>query len=99
MAEYSKASPYYGTKSFNNFLDIWEPRTITKDPADTVFVVESIYQYRPDLLASDLYGDPSLWWVFAARNPNTIKDPIFDMKPGVAIFLPNKDNLIKDLGL
>jgi len=99
MAQYSKASPYYGTKSFSSFLDIWEPRTIAKDPADIVFTVESIYQFRPDLLAADLYGDPSLWWVFAARNPNTIKDPIFDMKTGVSIYLPSKDNLIKDLGL
>lgn len=99
MVKYSKSSPYYGTKMFNNFLDVWESRTITKDPADVVFTITTTYQFRPDLLAFDLYGDSALWWVFAVRNPNTIKDPIFDMVAGISIFLPNKNNLVKDLGI
>ena len=97
--KYSKSSPYFGTAYYSNALDFWEGRTITKDPADVKYSIDVVYKYRPDLLAFDLYGDPSLWWVFASRNPNTIKDPIFDFYPGVIIYLPRKDNLTKDLGL
>ena len=57
------------------------------------------YKNRPDLLAADLYGDAALWWVFAARNPNVLKDPLFDFRPGVTIYIPTKETLVADLGL
>jgi hypothetical protein len=50
-------------------------------------------------LAFDLYGDANLWWVFAARNPNVIRDPIFDFLPGVRIYIPKKTTIDRDLGL
>jgi hypothetical protein len=40
-----------------------------------------------------------LWWVFAVRNPNVIKDPIFDFFPGQTIYIPNKNTLTTYLGL
>jgi hypothetical protein len=45
-----------------------------------------------------LYGDANLWWVFALRNPNTIKDSIFDMRVGNKIYLPKKSTLDSLLG-
>lgn len=99
MASYSKSSPYYETKNYGNFLDIMQMRNFRKLASDVRYQIDRIYQYRPDLLAFDLYGDAGLWWVFAARNPNTIKDPVFDFKPGVAIYIPKKETLIADLGL
>ena len=54
--------------------------------------------YRPDLLAYDLYGSIKLWWIFSQRNMDIIKDPIYDMVPGVKIFLPKSSNLTKTLG-
>lgn len=99
MADYSATSPYSQTGLFGNFLDVMKYRSITPSTNDQILVINSTYQYRPDLLAADLYDNPGLWWVFAARNPNTIKDPIWDMKVGVKIFLPKQDRLFKDLGL
>lgn len=96
---YKKSSPYATTTTFGPFLDILKSRTITKDANDVQFTINTVYKYRPDLLAHDLYGDSALWWVFAARNPNTIKDPIFDFYPGVTIYIPKKSNLVTDLGL
>ena len=64
-----------------------------------IYTVTGVYQYRPDLLAYDLYGDASLWWVFAARNPNTIQDPVFDFLPGAVIYIPKKETLVATLGL
>jgi alpha-L-fucosidase len=99
MATYSKSSPYFDTKNYGNFLDIMQMRNFRKMASDVRYQIDRIYQYRPDLLAYDLYGDAGLWWVFAVRNPNTIKDPVFDFRPGVAIFIPKKETLIADLGL
>jgi hypothetical protein len=99
MADYNNDSPYYKTKTFGNYLDVLEPRPISASPSDQMLVVNATYQFRPDLLANDVYGNPKLWWVFAARNPNTLKDPIWDMKKGVRIFLPKQTRLFNELGL
>jgi hypothetical protein len=57
------------------------------------------YTHRPDLLAYDLYGDHKLWWVFAQRNINELKDPVFDFEAGVEIYLPKGGNLKRLLGI
>jgi hypothetical protein len=53
---------------------------------------------RPDLLAYDLYSDSRLWWVFAQRNSNRIKDPVFDFVAGTVIYIPQLPNLRSALG-
>ena len=98
-ATYSKSSPYFQTGTFGQFLDILEYRSIPKIASDTEYRIDSFYKYRPDLLAYDLYGDSKLWWVFASRNPNTLKDPIFDFYPGQIIFIPSRETIVSTLGL
>lgn len=99
-ASYSKTSPYFNTNLFGGkFLDILAYTPIEKQIDDVSFTINNIYQYRPDLLAYDLYGDSSLWWVFRARNPNTLDDPIFDFQAGVTIMIPKKTTLVDTLGL
>jgi hypothetical protein len=51
------------------------------------------------MLAYDLYADSRLWWVFAQRNPNRLKDPYFDFVAGVGIYIPKADFLKQLLGL
>lgn len=97
--QYSKFSPYAKTSMVNGvFMDVMTPRPIPKNPDDVIFRINATYKHRPDLLAYDLYGDTGYWWVFAARNPNTIRDPIFDFVPGTAIYLPKKETLVAALG-
>lgn len=96
---YSRTSPYFGTSKFGNFLDVMNYRNIPAKADDVSYVIDRVYKYRPDLLAYDLYGDANLWWVFAVRNPNTIKDPVFDFKPGTKIRIPKKTTLTTVLGL
>lgn len=98
-AQYSKSSPYFKTGNFGNFLDIINYRSITKYPDDVLYRIDKMYEFRPDLLAFDLYGDAALWWVFRERNPNTIDDPIFDFQAGLKIYIPKKQNLVSDLGI
>lgn len=98
---YTFASPYYNTPSFDNnqFLDILNYRSIPKLANDILFTIPPQYEYRPDLLAYDLYGDPTLWWVFAVRNPNTLIDPLWDFSANTVIYLPQKATLQSSLGV
>jgi hypothetical protein len=51
------------------------------------------------LLAYDIYNEPKLWWAFAVRNKETIKDPVFDFVSGKVIYLPKLTNIKKALGV
>jgi alpha-L-fucosidase len=73
-------------------------RPIPKENDDLTFVINTTYQYRPDLLAFDLYGIAGLWWVFYQRNPNTLQAPPMDFKQGVQIYLPKITTLKTALG-
>ena len=97
---YPSTSPYYTTDIVNGkFLDVMIDRPIIKQPSDVYWKITPVYEYRPDMLAYDLYTDSRLWWVFAARNPNRLKDPLFDFVTGVGIYLPKADMLKQLLGL
>jgi len=98
MATYDATSPYYETGYSQFFLDVMVNRPIPKEPDDISFTINSTYQYRPDLLAYDLYDNSTLWWVFYQRNPNTLQAPPLDFKVGTTIFLPKIATLKSALG-
>jgi Base plate wedge protein 53 len=95
--KYSGNSPYYTTPFVNGYLDIINFRNITPQKDDIEYDVDPKYENRPDLLAYDMYGDQSYWWVFAVRNKDVIKDPIFDLTPGTTIFLPSMTTITNSL--
>ena len=74
-------------------------RPIPKENDDKFFKINQTYQYRPDLLAYDLYGTAGLWWVFYQRNPNTLTKPPIDFVAGTLIYLPKMSTLRTALGL
>lgn len=96
---YGKTSPYANTDFYGFFLDVANIPNVPIVANDVAYEIDAIYKHRPDLLAYDLYGDQTLWWVFAVRNPNVIQDPIYDFEPGVTIYIPQKQNLISSLGI
>jgi len=99
MATYTNASPYFTTDQTNGYLGVWTQRTFPFYKDDILYSVELQYQNRPDLLAYDLYNNVNLWWVFAARNPDVIQDPIFDLNAGVQIYIPKITTLKDTLGI
>lgn len=100
MAEYAKTSPYFKTPfSVSGELGTFVIRPIPANDDDVVYTIENQYTHRPDLLAYDLYGSSKLWWVFAQRNMDIVKDPVFDMQTGTKIFLPKQSNIKAELGL
>jgi hypothetical protein len=98
MATYDSRSPYYTTTYSQFFLDVMDNRPIPKQDDDLQFEINATYQYRPDLLAFDLYESGSLWWVFYQRNPNTLQAPPLDFTVGTVIFLPKLATLKATLG-
>jgi hypothetical protein len=97
---YPATSPYFNTTANNKFLDVMKYRPIPKNTSDVYFTITQVYEYRPDLLAYDLYGDSRLWWVFADRNPNKLsKDPYFDFVAGLEIYIPQSSTLQQVLGI
>ena len=97
---YPATSPYNTTSTVNDqYLDVMINRPITGNVSDVYWEIAPTYNLRPDMLASDLYGDSRLWWVFAQRNPNTLKDPFFDFVTGVSIFIPTHDSIKVALGI
>ena len=81
------------------YLDIFNFKDIPGERDDILFEVTATYENRPDLLAYDLYQDAGLWWVFAVRNKRTIKDPVYDLKAGVKIYLPKMSTIKSVLGI
>ena len=98
MAVYSSTSPYYTTPYAQFYLDIMTNRVIPKELDDQLFQINETYQYRPDMLAFDLYDLPDLWWVFYQRNPNTLTAPPWDFVAGETIYLPKITTLRSVLG-
>lgn len=97
---YPRTSPYYLTQTFRDkFLDVWVNRYIPRYEDDVLFTITTVYDLRPDMLAYDTYNDSRLWWVFAARNPNVLLDPLFDFRTGVEIYLPRQSTLSSALGI
>jgi len=98
-AVYTTTSPYYGTQSWGNFLDVWPGKTIDANVTDAIYQIDAPYNLRPDLLAYDMYKDSNLWWVFAVRNPDVLLDPLMDFQAGVIIYVPTVQTLKQSLGL
>jgi hypothetical protein len=75
------------------FLDINKLPNVKVTLNDEQYTIDPAYDQRPDLLASALYNNSRLWWVFALRNPDTIVDPLRDFKAGTVIFLPSAGSI------
>jgi hypothetical protein len=98
MANYTSTSPYFTTPYTQFFLDVMVNRAIPREADDNLFTINQTYQYRPDMLAFDLYEQPSLWWVFYQRNPNTLTAPPWDFSAGTQIYVPKITTLRSALG-
>jgi len=100
MYKSQQLSPYGKTDiTPAGYLDFLQVRPVPAASDDVLYEILPAYTYRPDLLAFDLYGEKDLWWVFAQRNLDVLKDPVFDFVAGTKIYLPQGANLKKRLGI
>ncbi len=97
--KYNNTSPYFNTRvNASQYLQPMVNRPIPRESDDVFFKINQTYEFRPDMLAFDLYEDAGLWWVFYQRNPNTLTKPPFDFTTGKEIFLPKLSILKTTLG-
>lgn len=95
---YDPSSPYYGTPQTNWYLGPITYRDIPAHTSDLYVQLDNKYHNRPDTLSYDLYGTPKYWWVFMVRNIDLIRDPIWDIKSGMVLYVPTLDRLQKIIG-
>lgn len=91
---FDKRSMYKKTSDDGFYLGIYEPINIPYDSSDYYLEIPTKYNFKPGLLANELYGDPQLLWVFTIMNRDSINDPIFDFKEGLIIRVPTKSRLL-----
>ncbi|MBR19722.1 MAG: hypothetical protein CMA64_06205 [Euryarchaeota archaeon] len=93
------SSPYAKTPVLpNGTLDVLRIRPVPGNSDDPLYTVEPQYHQRPDLLAYDMYKNDRLWWIFAQRNMDVMEDPIYDLKAGIQIYLPQADKVKEIMG-
>ena len=93
MANYKQTSVYANTPINDVALGVFDPPEINITGNEKTIVLDRKYQYRPDLLSTNLYGTPRLWWVFKMLNSDKLNDPIWDFKTGIELLVPIKAEL------
>lgn len=76
-------------------LGWWERKIFPKSVSDVPFTVTPKYQYRPDRLAYDIYGNSELQWF--VMQYNNVVDLFVDFAVGKTIVLPTKSRLYTEL--
>lgn len=85
---YSPESPYFPTPIVGRFMAYYIHRPVPPHRLDsTIKITDGRYVHRPDLLATDLYNDPDLFWVIPVRNG--LQDPVFDLELGKTLIAPD----------
>lgn len=99
MARTNAYANYYNQRSFlkdtgfkNFYLDVSKLPKISSSEGNTVQVPPEC-ENRIDLFSYQQYGSSRLWWVIALANADIIKDPLWDFKSGMIVFVPRDANL------
>lgn len=62
--------------------------------SDIVYVVPPPGEFRLDLISTQFYGVPDLWWVIASVN--NISDPLVGVASGTRIRVPARERLASE---
>jgi hypothetical protein len=103
MASVIIPTEMYGERSFlrqvpikNFYLDVSKLPVINYTKGDYVIVPPEC-ENRIDLFSYQQFGTSRLWWVIALANADMIKDPIWDFKSGMKVFIPRDSTLLEKL--
>lgn len=98
MANFKRFSRYTGglvsKNRFNkDFILLRRPLSIEPDEGDNFVTITQELLHRPDLLSSQYYGTPELWWVIYEFNG--ILDPLFDVQIGSILRIPELNRVLE----
>lgn len=94
MVDISQYSIHKTTPISDNQLEPYVDMGIEMEDTDYFIQVEPKYEGKPGWLSNELFGTPRLSWVFMIFNPDTITDPITDLKGGMTLRVPTRDRLL-----
>ena len=94
---YDQRSFLKDTEFRNFYLGVSNLPKISLANGDTVQVPPEC-ENRIDLFSYQQYGSSRLWWVIALANADIIRDPTWDFKAGMFVFVPRDANLTSNPG-
>ena len=83
------------TSYIGDRLGWWDQVIFPQSHTDISIIVSNRYKGRPDLIAYDVYGDPSLQWVVLQYN--NIIDVVSELEEGNVVTLPSRRRLLGEL--
>jgi len=100
MANFKQSSRYANSqvtknRSGKDFLILRQPLNLLPDQGDTFITVLQEHLERPDIISSLAYNDPDYWWVIFEFNG--IRDPLFDLKIGQNLRIPEIERVLAAL--
>lgn len=97
LKHYSRQRQGGKTDIFEKRLGWWERRTdIPKNQVDDItFTIESEHEFRPDIVAIEVYGRTDLEWLVLQYN--NIVDVNQEFKSGMVIKLPSANRALYDI--
>lgn len=81
----------------DKLLSVREPISVPSSPTDIYHRVKSNEVTRLDMLASEYYKNPLLWWVIAEANE--IYDPFEPVEVGTLLRIPTIETLYGNSGI
>ena len=73
----------------------WDRETIPKANDDIVYEITPKYEFRPDLIAYQVYGKATFSWLVLQYN--TIVDINLELGSGETILLPSQNRVLFDI--
>jgi hypothetical protein len=97
MANFKILSRYTGglvskTRSNKDFVLLRTPLNLEPDEGDIFITITQELIRRPDLISSQYYDTPELWWVIYEFNG--ISDPLFELKIGDILRVPELERVL-----
>jgi hypothetical protein len=86
-SRYRTSRSYVYEETGKMAFEIYKRVPIAEDDADQYTVIQAQHQYRPDLMAYEIWGFSDLWWVLLVANNIT---DIYDFDIGKNIRVPAK---------
>jgi hypothetical protein len=80
------------TEISGQFMKWWERKKLPKDSSDKIYVLEKMYEGRPELLAHAVYSNTRLWWIIYQYN--NILDPATEFVAGRVLRIPGLDRIL-----
>jgi hypothetical protein len=88
---------YFTPIKDGKYLDFYQPYDFGPSDDDDFIIVEKRHEFRPYVLAYDLYDNDKLWWTFVILNKDILIDPIRDMREGVILRVAKAERILDEI--